>query len=242
MEQLFYIFCTTLPRPHHPLCPVLELPLAIPHSGSGAGDCQCAVQNGGRRLLPGQRTVFPQSGAGVCGGGVFDLLLFPAPEPLQNAVHLSADCGLSADYPGDRVGACCAGVWHPHPGVGQQLCLHPCSTVSPLPLLLRFFRQVANLVYRTDAPRPVADHLAGTGVCDHSGADLYRFLSGEQRGQRFFPLLPDWSCWSASLPSTMCCCNPWRVWNSRPPCVSGWFLNPACWRCKWRRRKSAACS
>ena len=31
-------------QPQHPLCPVLELPLAVPQAGSGAGDGQCAVQ------------------------------------------------------------------------------------------------------------------------------------------------------------------------------------------------------
>ena len=38
----------------------------------------------------------------------------------------------------------------------------------------------------------MANDLADTGVCDHSGADLHQFLSREQRRQRFLSLLPNW--------------------------------------------------
>ena len=84
--------------------------MAVPKEGSDTGDCQCAVQNGIRCLLPIQWAVLSQLRTDVCGNRFFDILLFSQTESFQNAVHLSANRGLSVDYPGDCIGACCACV------------------------------------------------------------------------------------------------------------------------------------
>lgn len=62
-----------------------------------------------------------------------------------------------------------------------------CSTASPCRYCCSFPGRWP--IYRRS--QPVADHLAGTSVCDLSCADLYQFLSGKQCQQLFLSLLPD---------------------------------------------------
>ena len=102
MEQLFYIFCTTLPSHIIPLCPVLELPVAFAKGGAAGDGRQRTVQTGRCRLVHHIRCGDTQHGNRVLGVELPALLVFPAAGFFQAAVYLSADCGLSVGHPWNR--------------------------------------------------------------------------------------------------------------------------------------------